>query len=348
MFLGVKSVAFFVTGVQSAVTSYTICSYMSVGGTCESSSGCIDGCEVEETANMCPHYTCDCLAGLLSVTFDECISIGGVDQVWECFEDSTDPEPFQGYLCPTVASTDESDPELEPETSDDGPMPELTHSPSYGPTSLVPTYAPTYAPSYASPCGNFGLCWTYCPIGDGTCTDETCTTSGSDWEGGYPNCTGYDKLISGMYPQFEAWGECFDVFGRDVLITCNRDNTPCENYDLCVTACAYGEGDGTCSGTQCYTQGWNLGDGFDNCTGFYTEISGMFPQFEGWGNCFTTSDGRDHMLTCNVDPEISSSSSSSSSSTADIAMIIGIVVGAVVLIVITVCCVLYRRSAKTL
>jgi len=336
MFLGVKSVAFFVTGVQSAVTSYMICNYESAGGTCESKIGCMDGCQ--GAGSMCPQLTCDCLADIFDVTLGECFTVGGFqDQVWTCIEDSTDPEPFED--CPTVASTDESDPELEPETSDDGPMPELTHSPSD---------APTYAPSYAAPCGNFGLCWTYCSSGDGTCTDETCTTAGTDWEGGYPNCTGYHKYISGMYPEFETWGECFGAFGSDVLVTCNRDNTPCENYDLCVTACAYGEGDGTCSGTQCYTQGWNLGDGFDNCTGFYTEISGMFPQFEGWGNCFTTSDGRDHMLTCNVDPEISSSSSSSSSSTADIAMIIGIVVGAVVLIVITVCCVLYRRSAKTL
>jgi len=369
MFLGVTSVAFFATGVQSAVTSYTVCSYSTEDDTCDGNEVgvCPDLCSSTGTVNMCPHYTCDCLADVMDVTFGECILVvEGMGQIWTCIEDGADPVPYQNHnICPTVASTSEPEHEPEPEPSDDSPSPEPEHESDDG---LTPEPEPEPSddgptPEPSPPCENSALCFTYCPSGDGTCTADSCTTTGEDWEDGFANCTGYYKYLSGMFAQFQEWGRCFDLAGNDALVTCNRD-TPCENYDLCVTRCAWGEGDGTCSGNKCYTQGWNL-DGLDNCDGFYTEISGMFSEFEEWGKCFT-SDGRDHILTCNVYSETSSDvgsetssnvgsetssnvgSETSSSSEADIGMIIGIVVSAVVLITTIVCWVVYKRSLKTL
>jgi hypothetical protein len=278
------------------------------------------------------------------ITFGECANLYGMDQDSTCIEDGTDPELWGGVnICSIVPSTSDSDDsptEPEPEPSDNSPTPE----PSVDSPTPEPSHAPTHAPSYA-PCENFGLCETHCRGGNGACTADSCTTSGWDYEDGYANCTGYYELLSLWYSEFEEWGKCFNSYGDGLLYTCNRD-TPCENYDMCITRCAYGEGDGTCTDDKCYTQGFSLpGDGFDNCNGFYTEISGMFSEFEEWGKCFTV-DGRDHILTCNVDSNLGSESSPSSE--ADTAMIIGIVVGAVVIIAIIVCWVLYRRSQKTL
>jgi len=337
MFLGVTSFAFFVTGVQSVVTSYTICSYTSGGGTCENEISCQDGCTSLGTGNMCPYYTCDCMANAFGLTFGECKSVAGgaMYQLWTCIEDSTDPEPFQGnVLCPAVAGPSEPEPEPEPEPSDSS-MPDSTNAPtSYAPTN-VPTYAPTYAPDVL--CGFDSLCWTEC-TGDGTCTGS-CVTTGQDYEDGYPNCTRYlEDYVSYRVPDFGEWGDCV----QDQRITCNRDNTPCENYDMCVTQCGYG--DGTCTEDKCYTHGWNLGDGFDNCNGLYTEIFAMFSGFEEWGECFNYEGRRGSIITCNLDVD----SETSSSSEADTGLIIGIVVGAVVLIAIIVCLVLYRRSVKAL
>ena len=57
---------------------------------------------------MCRHYTCDCLAEYLSITFGECnvVMAGSMDQTLTCTEDSTDPEPFQNRnICPTATSS---------------------------------------------------------------------------------------------------------------------------------------------------------------------------------------------------------------------------------------------------
>merc|ERR1719357_1939938 len=103
-------------------------------------------------------------------------------------------------------------------------------SSNVGSETSSPSYASTYAPSY-SPCGNFDLCRMYCPSGDGTCTADSCTTIGYEWEGGYANCSGYYKLLSDMYLEFEEWGKCFRAGGDDVLYTCNIDNEISSNVD---------------------------------------------------------------------------------------------------------------------
>jgi len=177
MFLGVTSVAFFVTGVQSAVTSYETCTYYSVDGTCKNELTCIETCQSSGTENICPYYTCDCMEDAFDITFGECANLYGMDQELTCIEDGTDPELYGGVnICSIVPSTSDSDDsptEPEPEPSDNSPTPE----PSVDSPTPEPSHAPTYAPSYA-PCENFGLCETHCRGGNGACTADSCTTSG--------------------------------------------------------------------------------------------------------------------------------------------------------------------------
>jgi len=215
MLLGVTSVAFFVTGVQSAVTSYELCVYFSGDGTCKNEVSCTEMCMSEGT-NICPYYTCDCMEDAFGITFGECkvVAAGSMsmDQKYNCIEDGTDPEPYEGNdICSIVA--DDSPTEPEPSDSDDSPT-EPEPEPSYDSPTRAPSYepsqTPTNEPSYA-PCENSALCETHCPDRNGTCTAGTadCTTTGWDYEDGYANCTMYYELLSRMYMEFEEWGKCF-------------------------------------------------------------------------------------------------------------------------------------------
>merc|ERR1719233_1560267 len=102
-------------------------------------------CSSTDPGNMCPHYTCDCVADVMNATFGECVLVvEGMGQVWTCIEDGTDPEPYHYNICPTVASTGEPEYEPDPEPSDDSPTPEPEHEPEPEPSDDGPTPEPEH------------------------------------------------------------------------------------------------------------------------------------------------------------------------------------------------------------
>jgi len=208
-------------------------------------------------------------------------------------------------------------------------------------------------------CDGADICVSICSSYNGLC-EEPCSQIGLKFNYSLFNGSSSDDCDSFIdllgLENFEGYGECFTTPEEDVLVTCNEVNEvgkdendttiingtvngtgTCDGADICVSICSSNNGlcEEPCSqiGLK-FNESLYNGSSFDDCDDF-VDLAG-FENFEGYGECFTTSE-EDRLVTCN---EVNEDSKDKN----DTAMIIGIVIGVILVVAAIVAVVIYNKS----